>query len=151
MIRRPRFSPFRSSSRVWTPPPGDCSSDSVPLDPADQQPRTRAGWGYAIAWSAVTGAKILLTYAITTWFPHDVGRFMVAHQLTRDSIRAAFIFLALGSPPARPAYLWIGGTRYANAHGHKLRLLRSERQAAVSASCCPQSQMSGVARSVMPR
>ena len=78
------------------------------------------------------GAKILLTYAVTTWFPLDVGRFMAAHQLTPNSIRAAFIFLALGSPLARPAYLWIGGARYANAHGHTLRLFRPERQAAMS-------------------
>jgi hypothetical protein len=111
---------------------GACRLMPFRIDPTDQQPRTRAGWGYAVAWSAVTGAKILLTYAITIWFPHDVGRFMAAHQLTPDSIRAAFIFLALGSPLARPAYLWIGGARYANAHGHQLRLFRSERQAAVS-------------------
>jgi hypothetical protein len=95
------------------------------------QPRTRAGWWYALAWSALSGVKILLAYAVTTWFPHDVGRFMASHQFTPDGIRAAFILLALGSPLARPAYLWIGGARHAHAHGHKLRLFRGEPHAAV--------------------
>jgi hypothetical protein len=112
---------------------GACRLMTFRIDATDRQPRTRASWWYAIGWSAVAGVKILLTYAVTTWFPHDVGRFMAAHQLTPDSIRAAFIFLALGSPLARPAYLWIGGARYANAHGDKLRLFLRERRATVSA------------------
>lgn len=81
-----------------------------------------AGWWYAIAWTAAAGFKVALTYAATIWFPHDVGRFMMAHQLTPDSIRAAFIFLAVGSPLIRTAYLWIGGARYAQSRDLRLRL-----------------------------
>jgi hypothetical protein len=91
-------------------------------DATGEQPRTRAGWPYALAWTAVSGLKIALTYAVTSWFPHDVGRFMAAHQLTPDSVRAAFLCLALGSPLIRTAFLWAGGARYANRHGMKLRL-----------------------------
>lgn len=80
-----------------------------------------AGWWYAIA-TAAAGFKVALTYAATIWFPHDVGRFMMAHQLTPDSIRAAFIFLAVGSPLIRTAYLWIGGARYAQSRDLRLRL-----------------------------
>lgn len=101
-----------------------CSLMRFRIDPADRQPRTKAGLWYGLAWVAVAGIKIGATYAVTTWFPQDVGRFIASHHLTPDSIRAAFIFLALGSPLARPAYLWVGGTRHAKAHGHTLWLFR---------------------------
>lgn len=112
---------------------GACLLMSFRIAPAERQPRTRAGWRYALAWSTVSGLKILLTYAATTWFPRDVGRFMAAHQLTPNTIRAAFIFLALGSPLARPAYLWIGGARHARSHGHALHLFRRQPQPAPNA------------------
>ena len=112
---------------------GACRLMRFCTDPAGHQPRTQGGWGYALAWSAVTGLKILLTYAVITWFPRDVGQFMAAHQLTPDSIRAAFIFLALGSPLVRPAYLWIGGARYARSQGHTLQLFRRRPEPVTSA------------------
>ncbi|GAA2755347.1 hypothetical protein [Actinopolymorpha rutila] len=112
---------------------GACRLMSFRTAPVDRQPRTRAGWQYALAWSTVSGLKIVLVYAVTNWLSRDVGRFMTVHQLTPNSIRAAFIFLALGSPLARPAYLWIGGARHARSHGHALHLFRRQPQAALTA------------------
>ncbi|GLY67247.1 hypothetical protein [Amycolatopsis taiwanensis] len=98
------------------------------IDPGDAQPRTRAGWAYVLAWTGVIAVKTLMTYAATTWFPAELGRFMLGHHLGPDSIRAAFIFLALGSPLVRPAYLWIGGRRFARRHGTRLRLFTRPQQ-----------------------
>ncbi|MFD2079499.1 hypothetical protein SAMN05421678_11621 [Actinopolymorpha cephalotaxi] len=112
---------------------GACRLMTFRTDPADRQPRTEAGWRYALAWSIVSGLKILPVYAVTTWFSRDVGRFMIVHQLSPNSIRAAFVFLALGSPLVRPAYLWIGGARHARSHGHALHLFRRRPEPAPNA------------------
>lgn len=97
-----------------------CAPMRFVWDHSEGQPRTFAGWAYAFAWVGLSGAKTAATYAVTTWFPTDTGRFMAAHALTPDSIRAAFIFLALGSPLVRPVYLCVGGARCARVNHARL-------------------------------
>ncbi|MGH3096881.1 MAG: hypothetical protein ACRDMV_12900 [Streptosporangiales bacterium] len=66
------------------------------------QPRTgqvtsRAGVAYTACWVGLSAAKIALTYSITTWWPHLVGTYLMAHHIPFDAVRTAFIVLSLGS------------------------------------------------------
>jgi hypothetical protein len=69
--------------------------------PATGKPVSRAGWGYAALWTAVVGARMAFSYGSTYWFPAQLFRFGMAHQLTVAALTDALVFMAIAMLVAR--------------------------------------------------
>lgn len=41
-------------------------------------PASAAGWGYALVWTAVTGARALFSYGAGHWFSTQLGTWLAA-------------------------------------------------------------------------
>jgi hypothetical protein len=65
-----------------------------------------AGAGYAAIWIAVTVIRLWFAYASQHEFPHQLGQFLVAHQLSATALTNAFIFLSIGMDLFRSVLLY---------------------------------------------
>ncbi len=55
-----------------------------------------AGIAFASVWIAVIGGRMLFAYGATHWFPAEIGRFSMTHQITgAHAWTAAFVLMAL--------------------------------------------------------
>jgi hypothetical protein len=69
--------------------------------PAKPSAVSHAGAGYAAIWIGATVARLGFAYGSEHWFPAQLGRFMTAHDISRDGLANAFIFLAIAMDLAR--------------------------------------------------
>ena len=67
---------------------------------------SHAGAGYAAIWIAVTVLRLWFAYASQHEFPHQLGQFLVAHQLSATALTNAFIFLSIGMDLFRSVLLY---------------------------------------------
>lgn len=70
---------------------------------------SRAGWGYAILWAAVTVLRLGFAWGSQHLFSTELGHFLVSHQLSGTALTNAFIFLAVGMDLFRSVLLGIRG------------------------------------------
>jgi hypothetical protein len=67
---------------------------------------SQAGAGYAAVWIVVTAVRLWFAYASQHEFPHQLGQFLVAHQLSATALTNAFIFLSIGMDLFRSVLLY---------------------------------------------
>ena len=63
--------------------------------PKTGKPVSQAGFGYALLWTVVIGARAAFSYGATDWFPTQLGHWMIAHQVTTNAITDGLIFMAV--------------------------------------------------------
>ena len=63
--------------------------------PVTGKPVSRAGWPYALLWTAVIGARAAFSYGATHWFPTQLAHWCAAHQVTAAAITDGLIFMAV--------------------------------------------------------
>lgn len=63
--------------------------------PQTGEPVSRAGWGYALLWVLVIGARAAFSYGCYHWFPDQLARWCASHQVTGAAITDALIFMAV--------------------------------------------------------
>jgi len=50
------------------------------------QPVSSAGWGYALVWTAVIGARALFSYGADHWFSNQLGTWLAASSIASAAI-----------------------------------------------------------------
>jgi hypothetical protein len=76
--------------------------------PATGRPASQAGWGYAIFWTTLTGARAAFSYGAAHWFTASIVTWAIANHVTQAAITDALIFMAVTMIIIRTAAL---GTR----------------------------------------
>jgi hypothetical protein len=71
------------------------SQMKVYLSPETGRPVTRAGLAYALVWTVVIGARVAFSYGSEHWFAAPLGRWLVSHHVTGDTLTDALIFMAV--------------------------------------------------------
>ena len=71
------------------------------------QPVSAAGWGYALLWTAVIGARALFSYGAGHWFGTQLGSWLAASSIPSAAITDALIFMAVAMLLTRTAGLAI--------------------------------------------
>jgi hypothetical protein len=84
---------------------------SVYRSPKTGRPATAAGFGYAIAWTLIVGARAAFSYGSVHWFPAQIGQWAVAHQVTQAAITDGLIFMAIAMVLTRTLSLAARSTR----------------------------------------
>jgi hypothetical protein len=56
---------------------------------------SRAGYGYALVWTAVIGARAAFSYGSSHWFGSQLGTWMSSHQVSVDAITDTLILMAV--------------------------------------------------------
>jgi hypothetical protein len=64
--------------------------------PKTGRPVSRAGFGYAILWIAIIGARSGFSYGSAHWFGPQLGSWMAAHQVASAAITDTLLLMALG-------------------------------------------------------
>jgi hypothetical protein len=64
--------------------------------PKSGRPVSRGGFGYAILWIAVIGARSAFSYGSAHWFGPQLGTWMAAHHVVSGAITDTLILMALG-------------------------------------------------------
>ena len=67
----------------------------VYTSPKTGKPVSAAGWGYALLWLIVVGARAFFSYGSSHLFSHQLDTWCVAHQVTGDAITNGLIFMAI--------------------------------------------------------
>jgi hypothetical protein len=84
--------------------------------PATDRPVSRAGWGYAIFWTVVIGARAAFSYGAAHWFTAPLVTWAVANHVTAAAITDGLIFMAVMMIIIRTAAL---GLRAGRLPGHR--------------------------------
>ena len=71
------------------------------------KPVSAAGWGYALLWTAVIGARALFSYGAGHWFGTQLGSWLAASSIPSAAITDALIFMAVAMLLTRTAGLAI--------------------------------------------
>jgi hypothetical protein len=71
------------------------------------KPVTRAGWGYALLWIVVIGARALFSYGAEHWFRDQLGSWMAANSVSSAAITDGLILMAVAMLLTRTAGLVI--------------------------------------------
>jgi hypothetical protein len=79
--------------------------------PASGSPVSRAGWPYAIFWTAVIGARAAFSYGAAHWFTAPLVAWCVAHQVTEVAITDSLIGMAIVMIIVRTAGLRVRASR----------------------------------------
>lgn len=74
-------------------------------------PVTAAGWGYAVLWTAVIGARALFSYGAEHWFSPQLGHWMITNAVTVGAITNGLIFMAVAMVLARTIGLAVRARR----------------------------------------
>lgn len=67
----------------------------VYTSPRTGKPVSAAGWGYALLWIIIVGARAFFSYGSSHLFSHQLDTWCVAHQVTGDAITNGLIFMAI--------------------------------------------------------
>jgi hypothetical protein len=79
--------------------------------PATGGPVSRAGWGYAIFWTVVIGARAAFSYGAAHWFTTPLVTWAIANRVTEAAITDGLIFMAVTMIIIRTAALGIRAGR----------------------------------------
>jgi hypothetical protein len=71
------------------------------------QPVSSAGWGYALLWTGVIGARALFSYGADHWFTNQLGGWLAASSILPATITDGLIFMAVAMLLTRTAGLAI--------------------------------------------
>jgi hypothetical protein len=71
------------------------------------KPVSAAGWGYALLWTAVIGARALFSYGADHWFTNQLGGWLAASSILPAAITDGLIFMAVAMLLTRTAGLAI--------------------------------------------
>src|SRR6202043_3146896 len=63
--------------------------------PKTDRPVSRAGFGYAILWIVIIGARSAFSYGSVHWFGPQLGTWMVAHHVVSAAITDTLLLMAL--------------------------------------------------------
>jgi hypothetical protein len=63
--------------------------------PRTGKPVSRAGWSYAIFWTAVIGARAFFSYGAAHWFQSSLVSWAVANQVSAAALTDGLIFMAV--------------------------------------------------------
>jgi hypothetical protein len=85
--------------------------------PQTGKPVSHAALGYALVWAAVIGARAAFSYGWVHWFPAQLVRFGIAHQLTVAALTDSLIFMAVAMLVTRTLGLWGRAARLSPAAG----------------------------------
>ena len=87
---------------------------------ATGRPVSRAGWGYAIFWTVVIGARAAFSYGAAHWFTASIVTWAIASHVTQAAITDSLIFMAVTMIIIRTAALGLRAARLPGqpvAHG----------------------------------
>jgi hypothetical protein len=59
------------------------------------KPTSAAGWGYALVWTAVIGARAVFSYGASHWFTGPLGRWLITNRIPVAALTDALIFMAV--------------------------------------------------------
>jgi hypothetical protein len=59
------------------------------------KPVSAAGWGYALLWTGVIGARALFSYGADHWFGNQLGGWLAANSIPSAAITDGLIFMAV--------------------------------------------------------
>lgn len=79
----------------------------VYLSPRTSRPVSAAGWGYIALWVGVLGARAVFSYGSSTWFPTQLGGWLLTNHISIDAFTDAMIFMAIAPLLTRTAGLAI--------------------------------------------
>jgi hypothetical protein len=79
--------------------------------PATGRPVSRAGWGYAIFWAVVIGARAAFSYGAAHWFTAPLVTWAVANHVSEAAVTDGLIFMAVMMIVIRTAALGIRAGR----------------------------------------
>jgi hypothetical protein len=65
------------------------------------RPASAAGWGYALLWTAIIGARAVFSYGSFHWFGSQLGHWMISSAVTAGAITDALIFMAVAMVATR--------------------------------------------------
>lgn len=71
------------------------------------QPVSAAGWGYALLWTGVIGARALFSYGADHWFGNPLGGWLATNSIPAAAITDGLIFMAVAMLITRTAGLAI--------------------------------------------
>ena len=71
------------------------------------KPVSAAGWGYALLWTAVIGARALFSYGAEHWFTSQIGGWPAANNILPAAITDGLVFMAVAMLLTRTARLAI--------------------------------------------
>jgi hypothetical protein len=71
------------------------------------KPVSSAGWGYALLWTGVIGARALFSYGAEHWFNSQLGGWLAANSILPAAITDGLIFMAVAMLLTRTAGLAI--------------------------------------------
>jgi hypothetical protein len=80
---------------------------SVYRDRGTGRPVTRAGWGYALLWIGVIGARAIFSYGADHWFGNQLGGWLAANAIASAAITDGLVFMAVAMILTRTAGLVI--------------------------------------------
>lgn len=72
---------------------------------------SRAGWGYAVLWTVVIGARAVFSYGSEHWFSKQLVDWGVGHQVTVAGLTDSLVFMAIAMLVARTLGLWARAAR----------------------------------------
>jgi len=78
---------------------------TVYRSPRTHKPVSRAGFGYALLWIAVIGARTAFSYGSVHWFGHQLDSWMAQHAVTSAALTDALLFMAIAMVVTRTAGL----------------------------------------------
>jgi hypothetical protein len=78
---------------------------TVYRSPATHKPVSRAGFGYALLWIVVIGARTAFSYGSVHWFGHQLDTWMTQHAVTSAALTDALLFMAIAMVVTRTAGL----------------------------------------------
>jgi hypothetical protein len=67
---------------------------------------SRAGFGYALLWTVIIGARAAFSYGCVHWFPNQLVHWGIAHQVSVDALTDALVFMAIVMLITRTLGLW---------------------------------------------
>lgn len=71
------------------------------------KPASSAGWGYALLWTGVIGARAIFSYGADHWFGNQLGGWLAAGSIPSAAIVDGLIFMAVAMLLTRTAGLFI--------------------------------------------
>jgi membrane protease YdiL (CAAX protease family) len=79
--------------------------------PETGRPVSRAGWPYALLWTAVVGARAAFSWGAAHWFQAQIVSWAIANQVTEAAITDGLIFMALAMVLVRTIGLRLRASR----------------------------------------
>jgi hypothetical protein len=78
---------------------------TVYRSPQTHKPVSRAGFGYALLWIVVIGARTAFSYGSVHWFGRSLDSWMTQHAVTSAALTDALLFMAIAMVITRSAAL----------------------------------------------